>query len=124
MRRRHGLNFYGIRRSIHRNLIALMALRITLPLVGKASALSRADFTLLCRWHRITSVDTLSPMADAGHLCYPPPVSSQSNSYINAVPYEGLLSTPPLRKLGDALRDGQSIPQMRDPRNRRIEPGG
>ena len=124
MRRKHGSKFNGFRRSIHRSLIALLALRITLPLMGKVSALSRVDFTSLYRWHRITPMDTLSPMADAGHLCYPSPVSSPSNSYMDVVPYKGLLSTPPLQKLGNALRDGQSLPQMRDPRNRRIEAGG
>ena len=124
MRSRHGMNFNGFRSSIHWGLIALLALRITQLLMGKVLTLSRVDFTSLYRWHRITPMDTLSPMAGAGHLWYFPPVISPTDSYMDVAPYKGLLSTPPLQKLGDALGDGKSLPQMRDPRNRRIEAGG
>ena len=118
------MNFNEFRRSIRRSGIALRALRITLSPVGIASALSLLAFTSLLRRPITMPMDTVLTMADARHVCYPSPVSSPIDSYMDVVPYKGLLSTPPLQKLGNALRDGQSLPQMSDLRHRRIEAGG
>ena len=124
MQRRHRLNFNGFRRSIRWSGIALLALRITLSPVGIASALSLLAFTSLLRRPITMPMDTVLAMADAGHVCYPSPVNPPSDSYMNAAPSKGLLSTPPLQKLSDALRDGRSIPQIRDLEYRHIEAGG
>lgn len=102
MRRMHGLNFNGFRRSIRQGLVALLAAFVVIPLAVMAPALSVVAFTGLFRWrkHMSMPVDALSVLAYAGHHSHQSLLRSLSGNYIHAIPLEGLRLHPQPPRLG------------------------